>query len=250
MTNVKLTASGSGDDAAAITSVQVYADTNGDGILDAGDQLLSTGSYTVDNGTVVLTLSDTLGASATKNYLVVYNFAGAAVPGTTFQTAINNVAADLSGTDAVNGKTISFVSSGPPTITSATVHIVAATPTPTLTSTSTPTFTSTATKTQTMTPTATKTPEPGDKPILYPNPSTGGPVSVVPPPYTGTSPITVEIFTAAFRKVQSNAYAPQTYGPVMVNMTDTWGTPLASGLYYVVVTTDQGRSVAKLLLLR
>jgi hypothetical protein len=250
LTNVKLTASGSGNDATAINSVQVYGDTNGNGIVDAGDQVLSTGIYTVDNGTVVLALSDTLGASATKSYLVVYNFAGAAVPGTMFQTAINNVAADLTGTDAANGRTISFLSSGSPTITSATVSIVAPTPTPTQTFTSTPTFTSTRTQTPTFTSTATLTPKPDDKTVIYPNPSTGGPVDVMPAVYTGSSTITVEIFTTAFRKVQSNDYPAQTYGPVKVNMTDTWGNPLASGLYYVVVTTNQGKSVAKLMLLR
>ena len=40
------------------------------------------------------------------------------------------------------------------------------------------------------------------------------------------------------------------HGAVKVKLTDTWGDPLASGLYYVVVTTIQGRSGAKLMLLR
>jgi hypothetical protein len=37
---------------------------------------------------------------------------------------------------------------------------------------------------------------------------------------------------------------------VALELTDTWGTPLADGLYYVVVKVEGRRSVAKLLVLR
>jgi len=101
-----------------------------------------------------------------------------------------------------------------------------------------------------VTPTATHTPIPEDKTIIYPNPSKGEPINVIPAAYTGSSPIRVEIFTTAFRKVEKSDYPSQPCGPVAVTMKDDWDNPLASGLYYVVITTKQGRSIGKLLLLR
>jgi hypothetical protein len=73
----------------------------------------------------------------------------------------------------------------------------------------------------------------------------------MPQVFTGTASIKVQIFTTAFRKVQERVYPPQAYGqPVTVYPTDTWGSPLASGLYYAVITVDDTRSVLKLLILR
>ncbi len=61
----------------------------------------------------------------------------------------------------------------------------------------------------------------------------------------------VEIFTAAFRKVQGTVFPNVPSGvSVRVNLTDKWGTALASGIYYVVVTTSSGRTIGKLLILR
>ena len=76
-------------------------------------------------------------------------------------------------------------------------------------------------------------------------------MSVMPPAFTGSADVTVQVFTTAFRKVQENSYPATTYGPLKILMRDDWGNPLASGLYYVVVNVDgHQRSVAKLLLLR
>jgi len=87
--------------------------------------------------------------------------------------------------------------------------------------------------------------------ILYPNPSTGGPISVHIPGLTGVSNIQVEIFTSAFRKVKSEFFPQVPAGTdVTIQLTDSWGNPLASGLYYVVVITNEGRAIGKLLILR
>ena len=61
----------------------------------------------------------------------------------------------------------------------------------------------------------------------------------------------VEIFTTAFRKGQEETFlnVPPSVA-VTVQLTDKWGTPLANGLYYLVVIVDGQRSVAKLLILR
>jgi len=87
--------------------------------------------------------------------------------------------------------------------------------------------------------------------VIYPNPAPGGTVNVLPPAYTGFSDVRVEIFTAAFRKVQDRTFTNIPSGTaVPLTLTDRWGSPLASGIYYVVVTTFKGRSIGKLLVLR
>ncbi|HJT24418.1 MAG TPA: hypothetical protein VJ873_07560, partial [bacterium] len=103
----------------------------------------------------------------------------------------------------------------------------------------------------TATATSTSTPQPVTTPIVFPNPSNGGPINVMPPAYQGTADVTVQLYTTAFRKVQEQSYSSLPYGPLKINMLDEWGSPLASGLYYVVITVDaHHRTVAKLLLLR
>lgn len=101
-----------------------------------------------------------------------------------------------------------------------------------------------------MTPTKTNTPLPVIKPVLYPNPVTGGDVTLN-PDLKATSDVTVTIFTTAFRKVNVENYPQVPAGAtVLVTLTDRTGKPLANGLYYVMVQTNQGRNILKLLILR
>ncbi len=186
---------------------------------------------------------------------------------TSSMSATPTLTASLTATSTDTGTpTLSPTGTQPPTSTdtlTATRTASAsptATPTATLTSPATPTSTLTPTFTWTVTPmgqptsTTTATPTstpPGKSPVVvYPNPSNGAPVSVLPPFYTGTADVKVQVFTTAFRKVQDQNYPSMPYGPLTVRMQDEWGNPLADGLYYVVVTVDGRRSIAKLLLLR
>jgi hypothetical protein len=150
-----------------------------------------------------------------------------------------------------------------PTATRTPTPVPTATATVTPTRTDTPSFTPTTTPTPSVTPTGTHTPsvtetptateQPGnDKPILYPNPSDGTQlVSIHVPGRTGTSDVTVRIFTVAFRLVQQEEFPRAPLGAdVKIELKDKSGMPLASGLYYVVVTIDGNKSVGKLLLLR
>ena len=61
----------------------------------------------------------------------------------------------------------------------------------------------------------------------------------------------VKIFTVVSRKVLDKDI-PQV--PVGVDTTlelkDNWGTPLANGLYYLVLDGPEGRTIGKLLILR
>ena len=87
--------------------------------------------------------------------------------------------------------------------------------------------------------------------VIYPNPAPGGTVNVLPPAYMGSSNVRVEIFTVAFRKVQDRTFTNIASGQaVTITLTDRWGSPLASGVYYIVVTTSKGRSIGKLLIQR
>jgi hypothetical protein len=152
-----------------------------------------------------------------------------------------------------NGQAVFF--SGIP-VTGATVTLMSATMTFTPTATATRTLTPSPTVTDTLTPlptaTATKSSTPSAKPtvVVFPNPSTGGTVQLN-PGLTSASNVSIEIFTIAFRKVvvldDPNV---QPGANVTIPLVDKWGTPLASGLYYVVVQTNQGRTIVKLLILR
>jgi hypothetical protein len=121
------------------------------------------------------------------------------------------------------------------------------------TTTATASVTRTFTHTSTITLTVTATEQPGvDKPVIYPNPSDGTqPVSIHIPGRTGTADITVQIFTVAFRLVQQQIFPEEPLGAdVKIDLKDKNGKPLASGLYYVVVSIDGKKTVGKLLLMR
>jgi hypothetical protein len=76
-------------------------------------------------------------------------------------------------------------------------------------------------------------------------------VNILPPFYNGASNVTVKIFTVAFRLVQERTYLNVPSGtPVPLELVDRRGSALASGLYYVVVTTSGGQSIGKMLIQR
>ncbi len=239
ITSIQLTALGSGQDASGIISVAIYEDNNHDGIVDAGDSLLGTGAYPSDNGTLTIAVSSVINpALGFQDYLVVYNFSTSAPTGT-YSTQIPAP----SGVNLSTGQPVLFYWNP---VTRATITIADATPTTTATPTATPTLTST------VQPIGTPTPHPlATQVVLYPNPSNGTEPLFIAVPLTAPADVKVQIFTTAFRKVQEKTYPSQPVGiPVSITLNDREGTPLASGLYYVVVITPQGRSIGKLLILR
>jgi hypothetical protein len=63
--------------------------------------------------------------------------------------------------------------------------------------------------------------------------------------------VRVEIFTVNFRKVKDETYYGIPAGTaVTVDLTGWGGHFLANGLYYVVVTTNSGKTIGKLLILK
>jgi hypothetical protein len=109
----------------------------------------------------------------------------------------------------------------------------------------------TATATPSATTTRTPTLQPVTTPVVFPNPVSGGGTFGLNPALTSASSVRVDYFTVAFRKV--NEIPPQNVqagSVITLPLTDKWGNPLASGLYYIVVQSNRGRSILKLLVLR
>jgi hypothetical protein len=221
----------------------------------------------VQNGTVISTTSFT-GTTATFNISnvilpnggtaidqVVVNFSNGA--------QVGNYQFSVTGATGTNGQPLAF--NGLP-VNGAVVTIATASPTPSFTPSFTPSITPTFTKTITFTSTPTSTAQPANTPSIFPNPSNGTqPVTVAVTLGQPSDTLTVQVFTVAFRKVQDNVVSTTSPGVtasaatgtaaktwyVRLTLNDKWGSPLASGLYYVVVSNHSGyRSVSKLLLLR
>ena len=104
--------------------------------------------------------------------------------------------------------------------------------------------------TVTLTPTATATPFP--RLVIYPNPSSGTVPSSLVIPLAASTDVKIKIYTTAFRKVWEGDYSAMSPPgqTVALPLRDAWGANLANGLYYVVVSTDQGTSKTKWLILR
>ncbi len=100
----------------------------------------------------------------------------------------------------------------------------------------------------------TKTPTPSlssGKPVLYPNPVRDeGPVKIQ-LNLLGTSDVKLQVYTLSMRKIRDLTVPQVPKGvEVSLDLVDKANTSLSNGLYYIVVTTDRGRSIHKLLVLR
>ena len=106
--------------------------------------------------------------------------------------------------------------------------------------------------TPTLTPTVTDTPNPGAKPVLYPNPVKGsGPVQLhVDLAQAGA--VRVRAYSTAFRLVREFEFPMVAMGgqELALDLHDEGGKVLADGLYYFRVETPNGHWTLKLLFLR
>ena len=232
LTGLTLSVSGTGNPA-DITGVT----------LSANGVAITTTTFT--GGTAVYSFSGTLPASSSVTFTVTANF------GTNANGTYNF---SLTGAAGTNGQAVQF--SGLP-VAGATVMVAQATstPSPTATPSFTPTSTWTAAFTSTATPvptqTATRTPKPAITPVVFPNPVSGEGTVQLNPGLTVPSNVRVAYFTVAFRKVNDLSFQGIAQGQVLtLPLIDLQGTPLASGLYYIVVQSQQGHSILKLLVLR
>ncbi len=75
LNDLTLLASGSGNDSSDIWAVRVWADSNGDGVIDSGDVMIGDGSYSADNGTLNLQMISPYRLDAGDNdFIVSYDF--------------------------------------------------------------------------------------------------------------------------------------------------------------------------------
>jgi rhamnogalacturonan endolyase len=245
------------------------------GTLPPTDSPTSTGTSTASataTATSSMTSTPTLTAtpSSTNSLTPTASSTASHTPSATATASpVNTETASASPTrTGTSTATSIFTATKTPTLSSTETFTSTASTTPTVTptftfsQTFTPTGTSTAvnsvTPTSSMTPTAsltasrTSTPSATSIVVLFPNPVTGpGPVTLNLHLSTAGR-VQISVFTTAFRRVNeitlSNVPAGTT--DVALPLTDREGTPLADGLYYVVVTTPQGRFVVKLMILR
>jgi hypothetical protein len=85
---------GTGDDAADITSCNLFRDLDGNGLFSPGvDSLAAFGfSYVGDDGTLTAPMNYTLSASATETFILLYSFSGTADTDETFTVTLSGPA--------------------------------------------------------------------------------------------------------------------------------------------------------------
>jgi hypothetical protein len=196
------------------------------------------------NGALAFTGLPVMGAVVT----IVPATATATSTATAVPTGTNSYTATRTGTPT---STASRTPTATRTVTDVPTSTQTNTPVPTQTFTAIPSETPTQTDTATAVYTATPR-HGGETVIIHPNPADGTqPVNIRVPGVTGTSDVTVQIFTVAFRLVQQQVFEEVPLGTdIRIELKDRTGKPLASGLYYVVVSVDGKKTIGKLLLMR
>lgn len=81
-------ASGTGDDFLDVQTVRLVVDQDQDGVADAGEPVIATGTYNGNDGAVILSPNRTLTVGTTEEWLVVYDFNTSPVGGETFTARI------------------------------------------------------------------------------------------------------------------------------------------------------------------
>ncbi len=86
-------------------------------------------------------------------------------------------------------------------------------------------------------------------PVVYPNPCTGS-TATIKLPISDAANVKVQIFTLAFREVQTVKVAQMSGDTLSITLVDKSGHQLADGLYYFVIQINGNRWVDKVLVLR
>ncbi len=100
LTLLAVRGAGTGNDAVDVTSVRLVLDANSDRLLDAGDSVLGTLVYTLDNGLCSFDISGQAAFTPpeTRSYLVVYDFSPNATDQATFGCFLHVADASTAGT--------------------------------------------------------------------------------------------------------------------------------------------------------
>lgn len=159
ITNIFVSASGTGDDKEGVSAIKLYLDSNGNGVFDQGETLIAYGNYPTDDGVLPLIFTSgsyILPVNTTVNMILVYTMSSKVVSGTTFGGQIAQISANGANTNTgatVTGMPLNLavttISGGVTTTTTTTTAL-----TTTTTTTTVPTTTTAHTTTQTTTTTA------------------------------------------------------------------------------------------------
>lgn len=123
VTSLRLTPTGSGDDAAGIWQAHVRIDSNGDGRYNAGEPLFADYTYATDDTWQAVPGSYAIPAGTKAHFLVLYDFDASAATGSDFRAniaATNHITAEdagaspvaATGTAPVRGAVITIVEKG------------------------------------------------------------------------------------------------------------------------------------------
>jgi len=115
VTQVAVWALGDGDDANGVIRVRLVDDANGNGLFDATDPVLGTGTYATDNGSAVFALSPayTVAAGASRKLLAVSDYAAGITGSWRFGAGLLTTG-DLATTGGASGAPVSVM--GPPAL--------------------------------------------------------------------------------------------------------------------------------------
>jgi len=96
--------------------------------------------------------------------------------------------------------------------------------------------------------TPTQTSGPGN-PVIYPNPCTSSNATIQ-LPVSNAANVKIQIFTLAFREIQTIKVAQVAGNSLSIPLIDRGGNSLANGLYYFVIQIDGNRWINKVLVMR
>lgn len=212
--------------------------------------------------TITSTPTDTPTVTSTATPTVTATFTN------TFQFSPTNTMTNTITLTATNTATFTVTLTPTFTATNTITNTPTVTATYTLTNTSTLTFTNTpsSTPTNTLTPqTSTFTNTPTFTPTItatvplhlvifppFPNPSTGPPMTFqVEVPTTST--VTMDVFTLAFRKIESQTMVMTGIQAFQWDLRDRMGVPCANGLYYVRIRVSglvAAQQILKIMILK
>lgn len=103
--SITLQASGSGNDLTDISSVKVWQDNNGNGVVDAGDVSIGVGAYSADDGIVTIPITGmVISAGGSINAIVSYTMSGTGTNGNTYKFTVTATA----GTGMISGWPVSI----------------------------------------------------------------------------------------------------------------------------------------------
>ena len=220
-----------------IVAVKLWKDVDNSGTVDGSSVLLATATYSSHAVTLSASPLDSLGPTASQNYLLTYDFSSSAPAGAYTGSIPSN--SNVQGGGQTSNQPIRVV--GAP-VTGATLSLVIPTSTPTQTPTLTPT--STATPTATNSPTNTVTSSPTNTATVTPT-STDTPTLT--PTNTATSTATATYSSTPTLTATWTATATITDTPtvtVTVTATDTGTLPPTATATFSATSTASASPTA------